>query len=157
MAWIRETVMKRAMMGMAAWTMLAGAAPAAEGVEALAWLSGVWVQEKGGRWAEERWAPARGGVMLGTSLSGSGPAASEFEFLRLATGPDGAVSYWGSPGGKPAVPFRLVSLAPGAAVFENPAHDYPTRISYRRSGDTLTATISGAGGANAVSWTFRRR
>ncbi|HYG48245.1 MAG TPA: DUF6265 family protein [Allosphingosinicella sp.] len=150
-------MMKRMAIAISAWAMLAAAAPAGQSVEALAWLSGVWVQEKQGRWTEERWAPPRGGVMLGTSLSGSGAVAREFEFLRLAAGPDGGVSYWGSPGGKAAVPFRLVSLSGREAVFENPAHDYPTRIVYRRSGDTLTATISGADGANAMSWTFRRR
>lgn len=149
--------MRKAIIAAAAWLSLVGGAPAAKGVEELAWMSGVWVQEQGGRWTEERWAPPRGGVMLGTSLSGSGEAAREFEFLRLAEGPDGAVSYWGSPGGRPAVAFRLVSLSAREAAFENPAHDYPTRIAYRRSGDTLTATISGPGGANAMSWSLRRR
>jgi hypothetical protein len=135
------------------------AAPAAEPakVAALGWMSGTWIAEQGGRWTEERWAPPRGGVMLGTSLSGEGAEAREFEFIRIAAAEDGAISYWGSPGGKPAVPFRLVSVAPGSAVFENPAHDFPTRITYRRSGDRMTATVSGPGGTDAISWNFRRR
>jgi hypothetical protein len=150
-------MMKRTMTAIAGWAMLTAAAPAARGVEALAWLSGAWVQEKGGRWTEERWAPPRGGVMLGSSLSGSGSTAREFEFLRLAAAPDGSISYWAAPGGRPAIPFRLVSNSAHEAVFENPVHDFPTRIAYRRSGGTLTATISGPGGANPMSWTYRRR
>jgi hypothetical protein len=150
-------MMKRMVTAIAGWAMLTAAAPAARGVEALAWLSGVWVQDKGDRWTEERWAPPRGGVMLGTSLSGSGSTAREFEFLRLAPASDGSISYWAAPGGKAAVPFRLVSNSAREAVFENPAHDFPTRIAYRRSGNVLTATISGPGGANKMSWTYKRR
>jgi hypothetical protein len=42
-------------------------------------------------------------------------------------------------------------------VFENPAHDFPTRVAYRRDGDRLVATVSGPGGRDAQSWTFVRK
>jgi hypothetical protein len=135
----------------------AATAVPAQGVAALVWMSGDWIEEKDGRWTEERWSRPRGGVMLGTSLSGRGAAVGDYEFIRLAPGPDGTPTYFASPRGAPAVAFRLTSASAGEAVFENPRHDYPTRIAYRRRGDTLTATISGPGGANPSSWNYRRR
>src|SRR5206468_4184985 len=48
----------------------AAAAPPPTRVAQLAWLSGAWAEERNGVWTEERWAPPRGGVMLGASVSG---------------------------------------------------------------------------------------
>jgi hypothetical protein len=122
----------------------------------LRWLEGDWASESKGRWTEELWTAPRGGLMLGLSRSGKGDAADHFEYMRIA-GEPGHVIFWASPAGKTAVPFRLVSAKKGEAVFENPAHDYPVRIVYRREGDRLLATVSGKGGKNPMSWTFRRR
>lgn len=44
-----------------------------------------------------------------------------------------------------------------SATFENPAHDFPQRIVYRRTGDSMVATISALNGSNAMSWTYMRR
>lgn len=125
--------------------------------EGLGWLSGRWVQEEGGRWAEESWSDARGGVLLGTSKTGHERALTGFEFMRIAPDREGRVHFFGSPQGVPAVAFRLVASGDRSAVFENPLHDYPQRISYRREGDVLTATISDIEGKKAVSWRFVRR
>src|SRR5687768_15905023 len=72
-------------------TIALGAALLLAGVQAMAadppldelkWLAGAWVTEERGPaavWTEERWAPPRGGVMLGTSLTGRGDKASGHE------------------------------------------------------------------------------
>jgi hypothetical protein len=125
--------------------------------EDLAWLAGSWVSEKDGRWTEERWGPPRGGVMLGATLIGRGDEATGYEFMRIAPDKDGRLAFWGSPEGAPAVSFHLVASDAQAVTFENPAHDFPTRITYRRQGEVLSATISGPGGAKEKSWTYRRR
>jgi len=127
------------------------------GFDQAGWLAGIWVTESGGRWTEERWAPPRGGVMLGTSLSGKGAVASSYEFMRIGVDADGKLTFWGSPDGKPPVPFRLTKAGPNLLEFENPAHDYPTRIAYRREGRQLVATVSGPGGANPMTWRYSRR
>lgn len=132
----------------------AGAEP--ERIE-LAWMAGDWLAKTPESWTEERWSSPRGGVMLGTSLSGKGGAANGYEFLRLARGADGTLAYHASPGGAPAVAFRLVRSAANEAVFENPAHDFPQRIAYRRAGDVMTATISDISGGKAMSWRFERQ
>src|SRR3954452_7193550 len=124
---------KGAALGLLALSGVAAASPPAR-VSQLAWMAGDWVEAKHGAWTEERWAPPRGGVMLGTTLSGKGGRATEFEFTRIAADGSGAIDYWASPEGRPAVPFRLVSASAHAAIFENPRHDYPTRITYRREG-----------------------
>lgn len=135
--------------------MLMAAAPAAD-VESLAWMSGAWISETDEGWVEELWTEPRGGMILGTNRSGEGATATGFEFLRIETDADGTISYKASPGGQAPIAFRLVSSGPNEAVFENPAHDYPTRIVYRRDGDSLVATVSGPQDSNKLSWTFRR-
>lgn len=132
------------------------ARPAAQVAEVPQWMSGTWLSRKGDTWIEERWAPPRAGVMLGTSLSGSGGEAASYEYMRIAPSADGLITFWGSPGGAPPVPFPMVSGSAQEAVFENPKHDFPTRIVYRREGEALVATISGPGGSNAQSWKYAR-
>ena len=45
--------------------------------------------------------------------------------------------------GRAPTAFRLVEVSGQRAVFENPGHDFPQRIIYRREGDTLHARIEG--------------
>ena len=136
--------------------LFAIAAQPAPKVEDLSWLSGAWLSETGEGWTEELWTSPRGGVMLGTNRSGEGDRATGYEFMRIAADGQGRLAFWGSPGGKPAVAFPLVSSSAREAVFENPAHDFPTRIVYRREGERLVATVSGPEGKNPLRWVFRR-
>ncbi|HEV7659733.1 MAG TPA: DUF6265 family protein [Allosphingosinicella sp.] len=148
--------MKKAIISGLALLLMGQTAPPA-GVGDLAWMSGHWATEEGGRWTEESWSAPRGGVMLGYSRSGSGDRLREFEFLRLQAGADGVPVYLAQPGGRAAVAFRLTARDGAGATFENPAHDFPQRIVYRRDGDSMVATISKLDGSNAMSWTYRRR
>jgi len=128
------------------------------GVAELGWLSGRWESRDGERWTEESWSEPRAGTMIGYSRSGRGDMMREFEFIRLQAGEDGVVAYLAQPGGRaPATAFRLTARDGTSATFENPAHDFPQRIVYRRDGETMTATISRLDGSNAISWTFQRR
>ena len=134
-----------------------GAVPAqAADVASLGWMSGQWVSEGTDGWTEELWTVPRGGMLLGTNRSGRGDKPMGFEFLRISSDAEGSITYWASPGGKTPTAFALASQSESEAVFENPANDFPTRIVYRRDGETLVATISGADGGNSLSWTFRR-
>jgi hypothetical protein len=144
------------MMAALAVPLMAQAAPAPT-VGDLGWMAGRWEAADGERWTEESWTAPRGGTMFGISRSGRGETLREFEFLRLQAGADGSVAYNASPGGRPAVAFRLVARDGTSATFENPQHDYPQRIVYRRDGDVMVATISAIDGSNAMSWTFRRQ
>lgn len=145
----------------AAFAVLLGASapvgPKNDAVDRLGWLSGDWVSEANGRWTEEQWSEPRGGLMLGLGRSGKAGRAMGFEFMRIAIDADGGVVFWGSPGGSAAVPFKLVEASATTVTFANPQHDFPKRISYRRDGDLLTATVTGDEPAKAQSWTYRRR
>jgi hypothetical protein len=141
-------------------------------VQDLDWLSGRWQQERREEpgvvaWTVETWAAPKGGVMLGTSLSGrrvenspsrlTSDRAQSFEFMRIAAGPESTLHFYASPNGATAVAFRLVEASAAHAVFQNPDNDYPQRIVYRRTGNRLDATISLLDGTRAVSWAYRRR
>ena len=145
------------LLGAALALLLTGQAAPPARVDDLAWMSGRWESNAAGRWTEESWSAPRGGVMLGFSRCGREEVLREFEFLRIQAGEDGAPVYFAQPGGRPAVPFRLISRDGTSATFENPAHDFPQRIRYRRDGDVMVATISAIDGSNAMSWTFRRQ
>ena len=151
------TGMKQLMIWGGALVLLAAEPLAAADLRSLDWLGGAWTSDTKEGWTEERWAPARGGVMMGTSLSGKAGKASAFEFMRLTEDGDGKVSLWAAPGGQKPTRFKLISSSANTAVFENPAHDFPTRIEYRRQRTTLTATISGPGGSGKQSSTYRRK
>ena len=147
--------MKPVLAAMAAFLLAGAQAPVS--VADLAWMAGAWENAEGERWTEEVWVAPRGGMMMGLSRAGRGETVREFEYIRLQAGADGVPVYWASPGGGPAVGFRLVASDAASATFENPAHDFPQRIHYRRDGDRLVATISARDGSNATSWTYQRR
>lgn len=142
------------LLALGLWVCPTAADDAQGGAQRLAWLAGHWISEQDGRWTEESWTPPRGGLLLGVNRSGSGNRAGAFEFLRIAEDADGTLAYWASPSGAPPTRFVLAELTDQRVAFENPANDYPVRIEYRRDGDRLTATISGAGGIDPMQWTF---
>ncbi len=126
-------------------------------LSSLSWLSGAWAQ-KGteGRWAEEYWTPPRGHIMIGAGLAGQGRTTRSFEHMRIVADGKGGIAFYGMPGGDPAVAFPLVGQEPNLIVFENPAHDFPQRVSYRLNGKKLIATVSKIDGSGAESWTYER-
>jgi hypothetical protein len=64
-----------------------------------------------------------------------------FEFMRIENRKEGIV-FIAQPGGEQPTPFRLTAHDAKTLVFSNPAHDFPQRIEYRRTGpDTLEATV----------------
>lgn len=136
--------------------LLASAAPPAAPASALQWLLGHWQRDDlpAGRSGDEHW------WQQGTELHGEGSSyrAGELRFreqLRIV-GEDGAVFYVAQVPGNPApVKFRQVEQQGQSVLFENPAHDFPQRIHYRREGRQLTATISGDGREQVFQFTLR--
>lgn len=136
--------------------------PADERLAPVAFLRGAWVTEwRGGRRTEEHWIHPAGGTMLGVNRTLSrGADGSErtafFEFLMIVVRPGGEIDYLAAPAGRsPPTPFRLTASGPGELVFENPEHDFPQRIIYRRTGEGgLVARIEGtrAGQARTEEW-----
>lgn len=117
-------------------------APIKAAIGDMAWLAGPWVGTRSsGSSIEERWSPALGGAMLGTSRTVSRGKMSAFEYLRIVERDSGLV-YIAQPNGAPPTAFVLTELTKSRAVFDNPRHDYPKRIVYQLSADgALNATI----------------
>ena len=114
-------------------------------LHAVGWLAGVWASES----AEEAWTAPEGNAMVGINRSGE-----HVELLRIDA-VEGELVYTAAPPGQAITAFRARPGAP--LVFENPAHDFPKRITYARDGDRFTATISGDEGDRKASWAFTRR
>jgi len=134
--------------------LMAQAAPRTR-VDDLGWISGHWQTADGV--TEEDWTAPRAGQMLGTGRTIRDGRVREYEFLRLQADVDGVPVYWGAPNGAAPVGFRLTEAGPSSATFDNPGHDYPQRIRYRRDGEALVATISAIDDSHAMRWTYRRR
>ncbi len=129
--------------------------PVAAKATAMKWLAGDWGGAKGKRSTEESWSEPDGGALLGTSRTLSGGKMVAFEFLRVVE-QDGRLLYVAQPGGRSATEFTLVELGETRAVFEDPFHDYPQRITYERVGDQLTAVISQIDGSSPQRFDFKR-
>ncbi len=115
-------------------------------IEDLAWLSGDWETAPGRLQIDEHWTKVAGNSLIGMSRTVAGGRTVFFEYLRIeARGAD--IFYVAHPKARtPGTDFKLVKLTAQEAVFENPAHDFPKRIIYRKNADgALTARIEGDG------------
>lgn len=139
---------------------IADAAPlqAAHEVRQLAWLAGCWARESGATLVEEQWMRPRGGAMLGMSRTIRRDTVVEYEHLRIFDRGGRAV-YAALPSGQALTEFESAAIGDTLVIFENPAHDFPQRVIYRRRGaDSLIARIEGTRGGrpSAVDFPFRR-
>ena len=134
-----------------------GIVDAADPTPSLDWIGGHWCLETGNETVEELWLPPRGGVAIGLSRTVTNGAITAFEYLRIVD-LDGTPAYIAQPGGNPPTTFRMVAAGEGWVRFENPAHDFPRRIEYRRDGDGLHAEITGpgeGGDETAIAFDYR--
>jgi uncharacterized protein DUF6265 len=111
-------------------------------VKDVAWIAGCWDLTRSGRHVAEQWMAPEGGTMIGVSRTVAGGKTTEWEFLIVREGAKG-LEYVAKPSGQAEATFTSTRVSPNEAVFENPAHDFPKRIIYKREGDTLTASIEG--------------
>lgn len=124
----------------------------------LAWMAGDWQTEPGGRrQIEEHWTQAAGASMIGMGRTVAGEKTVEFEYLRIEQRADG-IYYVAHPKARcPGTDFKLTRASATEAVFENPQHDFPKRIIYRKGAeDSLTATVDGGEGSKAITVSYRR-
>lgn len=129
-------------------------------IESLHWLAGSWVSaDPDGPRTVEHWLAPDGGTMLGINRTVAGDRTVFFEYLRIEVEDGGPLVYLASPKGRhPPTRFARVDQGPQWIAFENPTHDFPQRIEYRRAGTQLTMTISGQeqGQPKSSSWSMRR-
>ncbi|MEO7653662.1 MAG: DUF6265 family protein [Bryobacteraceae bacterium] len=106
-------------------------------------LAGCWSGQVGLLRFDEQWSKPAGGLMLGASRTLRQGKLIFSEFMRIEqAGPD--VTYTPRIGTKqPPVTFKMISLEGDEVVFENPTHDFPQRIRYRKTTSGLFAQIEG--------------
>ena len=122
----------------------------------LAWIAGNWQTSPGKRaQVDEHWTSPSGGSLIGMSRTVVGDKTVEFEYLRIEQRAD-AIYYVAHPKARcPGTDFKLTRLAGQEAVFENPAHDFPKRIIYRKNSDgSLVATIDAGEGTKSQSFSY---
>jgi hypothetical protein len=126
-------------------------------LEPVAFITGDWMRASGPERVEEHWLPPHAGTMFGVSRTADGDRTVFFEYLRIEKQGD-AIVYLSSPKGRdPPTPFTLVKSETNRAVFENPSHDHPQRVSYWIAGGKLHAAIEMLDGSKRSEWVFTRR
>ena len=113
----------------------------------LNWLVGQWERQgmKPGKSGHERWEPAAGNMMHGWGVSFQGQDTTFVEKLKIVK-KDNSVYYVADvPENQTPALFLMTEISADGFVCENPDHDFPKKISYKREGDILNATISGDG------------
>ena len=137
-------------------TLIALAAAPAPEMPLPAWLAGGWsAQAADGGWVEEWWTPPRAGVMMGAGRSGTAGRLDWWEHTRIEQA-GGKLRFCALPKGQAGACFDAIRASASEILFENPNHDFPTRVAYRLDGDALVAEVSGKDGAKRQRWRFRR-
>lgn len=122
----------------------AARANAAAQTDPLDWIQGDWCGGTDAERIEEHWLPSHGGLHLGIGRTLKGSRTSNFEFLRIDL-VDGIATYIAQPDGAPPTAFKRTAGGQNWVRFENPQHDFPRRVEYRRTGNALHAEIAGPG------------
>ena len=136
-----------------------GQATSTHRISELSWIAGDWQTAPGGRaQIEEHWTAVAGASMMGVSRTVVGDKTAEFEYLRIEQRTNGNIYYVAHPKARcPGTDFKLTRASATEAVFENPEHDFPKRIIYRKTGDdALTASIDAGEGTKSMAFAFRK-
>jgi len=109
-----------------------------------AWLAGCWRMDDGRREMDEQWMAPAGNAMLGMNRSLRDGEFRGYELLILK--PDsGRLIYEAHPSGQAPAQFASSHVSDSLLVFENPAHDFPQKLEYHRSGaDSILARVFGS-------------
>ena len=115
-------------------------------LEKMNWLVGNWEQRLPDGTLKENWTKQNDSTFSGNSYFINAKDTVHFESIKL-TQTAGELTYSATVIGQnndEPIGFKLTSDANNTYTFENSAHDYPQKITYKKVNDTnLVATISG--------------
>jgi hypothetical protein len=122
----------------------------------LLWLEGDWkrTNAKPGRTASESWKKGRANELIGLGVSLKEKDTVFVEKLKILV-KDNSIYYVADVAeNKAPVYFKFIELTNDGFVCENPDHDFPKKISYKREGNKVRATTSGDG--KSIDFLFER-
>lgn len=123
----------------------------------LEWLIGTWDRNntEPGKSGYETWSKVSDVKLSGKGVSLEGKKivfVENIAFIALGNDLFYTVVVTGE---KKPVYFKLTALSNDGFTCENPKHDFPKKITYRRSGNTAKAVISGNG--QSIDYVFVRK
>lgn len=166
---LRQRTVQRLAAAVLTLTLGVAAAAAASGMRAqeaerplaaLAFMAGCWRGDAGvDKTIEEQWTAADSDVMLATTryLDDNTGSTRGWEFSRIAADSAG-ITLFPAPLGTQQGRFRMAPSPAGEARFQDPAHDFPKRIIYRRADErTLVVSLdAGEGSQEAMEFRLER-
>jgi len=125
-------------------------------IDRLGWLQGCWELSSPQRVVEEQWMAPRAGTMLGMGRTTRDGKLVEYESVLIRE-ERGRLAYDAHPSGQQPATFLSTTVTDSSIVFENPEHDFPQKVGYARSGDSLSAWIEGSvnGKVRRVEFPYR--
>jgi hypothetical protein len=134
-------------------------AQAADPLADVAWLAGCWAAAGGEAGSGEQWMAPAGGTMFGIGRTVRQQRTVAHEFMQIRVDADGRLAFVARPSGQREATFPAASVSATEVVFENPSHDFPQRVIYRRTGaETALGRIEGLrnGQPRAIDFPLRR-
>lgn len=128
-------------------------------LDGLRFMTGCWRGQFGSGAAgpgtiEEYYSTPTSNMIIGVTRFMRAGRTVDFEFTRIMAS-DSGVTLMPQPRGRPPTSFRMTASDSSSALWENPQHDFPQKISYRRiAGDSIIAAIEGPGqnGTQRMEW-----
>jgi len=117
-------------------------------IEDLGWLVGSWkrTNSKPGQTTNEQWIIDPEIGLRGYGVTMKGADTLFIEKMRIVSGDNNALFFVADVIENPKpVYFRVTEIHQNEFVCENPEHDFPKQIAYRRKTKQLEVTISGNG------------
>jgi len=103
-------------------------------------MSGCWSGERDGERFTERWTSVDADTLLAVTYTVAGGKMGMYEYLQIVR-QKGRLMLVAQPSGRSPTEFTATSAGAGRVVFENPANDFPKRITYLLSGSTQLVGI----------------
>jgi hypothetical protein len=130
-----------------------------EPLEKFAWLEGEWYGTDGEEVMQEKWKKVNDDLFTAHSFILVGTDTVFQEYVKLQDVNDTVYYVVFIHGVPDSTSFMLTKYEKDEAVFQNPDHDFPQTIVYRRAGDdSLYASIEGlvAGKTRREDFPYRR-
>ncbi|MBB2149138.1 DUF6265 family protein [Pedobacter gandavensis] len=118
-----------------------------EKLKQLEWLTGKWIRtnSKTGQSGYETWKKDARSNLIGKGVTLKGKETLFEEIMTFSFKEKALYFVVSVSGEKQPTYFKLTELGPDGFTCENPKHDFPKKITYKRNGKNLKAVISGDG------------